>query len=115
MSKKNFDEKIHSTVEDQDRALEQRFENIDSLLLKSNFREKASTAPRPSVIRDTFSMPESDHALIAAVITTALKTGRATTKSEVIRAGLHILSALEDRQLIKILNSLEKLTPGRKI
>lgn len=115
MKKKTFDEKIHSTVEEQDKALERRFENVDSLLLKSNLRQNGSFIPRALAIRDTFSMPESDHALIAVVIGRMLKSGRATTKSEVVRAGLHVLNGLENGELLKILSNLEKLVPGRKI
>lgn len=113
--KKTFDEKIHSTVEEQDKALERRFDNIDSLLLKSISKPKENSAPKALVVRDTFSMPENDHALIAALIAKGLKAGRATSKSEVVRAGLHVLNGLDSCELLKTFNCLEKLIPGRKL
>ncbi len=112
--KKSFDEKIHSTVDEQDKALERRFDNIDSLLLKSTLIQKGKSTPKTLVVRDAFSMPEGDHALIAEVIGKALKSGHAATKSEVIRAGLHVLMRLTTIELIEIFNGLEKLIPGRK-
>lgn len=112
--KKTFDDKIHSTVEEQDKALERRFENIDSLLLKSTLQQNETSAPKALVIRDTFSMPKSDHALIMEIVGKALRSGHVATKSEVIRAGLHVLIRLETSELINIFNGLEKLVPGRK-
>ena len=35
------------------------------------------------------------------------------TKSEVIRAGLHILESLSDEELVEVINRLEKVKTGR--
>ena len=66
------------------------------------------------VTRDTFSMPSSDYGLIEQLRVRAALEGRNTNKSEVIRAGLRGLLALEPRDLVAILNRLEKVKPGRK-
>lgn len=66
------------------------------------------------VTRDTFSMPSSDYGLIEQLRVRAAREGRNTNKSEVIRAGLRGLLALESADLVGILNRLEKVKPGRK-
>jgi len=66
------------------------------------------------VTRDTFSMPSGDYALIEQLRVRAAREGRNTNKSEVIRAGLRSLVALEPAKLISILDGLEKVKPGRK-
>lgn len=118
MTKKMFDSNtLRSTVAHQDQALEDRFAKADSILLKtSTAAPEPVPAPQKSlVVRDTFSLPPSDYALIDAVRRTAAKEGRiSTSKSEVIRAGLQVLHLLEGQALILALDRLEKILPGRK-
>ncbi|MCP5265413.1 MAG: hypothetical protein H6934_04850 [Burkholderiaceae bacterium] len=68
---------------------------------------------RQKLVRDSFTMPKSDHRLIDALKTRCLTLQRATKKSELLRAGLHALSALGDRKLIALLEGLEPLKSGR--
>jgi hypothetical protein len=68
---------------------------------------------RPRLVRDGFTMPESDFALIAALKARALRAGRETKKSEVLRAGLHVLHALGDAALLDTLGRLLPLKTGR--
>lgn len=118
MTKKMFDNKtLRSTVAHQDQALEDRFAKADSILLKTpcTAAEPAPTPQKSSVVRDTFSLPPSDYALIDAVRREAAKEGRiSTSKSEVIRAGLQLLHLLKGQDLMLVLGRLEKLQPGRK-
>jgi hypothetical protein len=118
MTKKMFDNNtLRSTVAHQDHALEDRFAKADSILLKTPVpAPELVPAPQKSlVVRDTFSLPPSDYALIDALRRTAAKEGRiSTTKSEVIRAGLQVLHLLEGQGLIEALDRLEKILPGRK-
>lgn len=74
----------------------------------------AVVSPKSQAIRDTFSMPASDHQLIEQLRITAAREGRITNKSEVIRAGLQSLAGLNPGQLVVMLNGLEKIRPGRK-
>jgi hypothetical protein len=118
MTKKMFDNnRLRSTVVNQDQALEERFAKADSILLKTSApAPEPVPAPQKSlVVRDTFSLPPSDYALIDALRRTAAKEGRiSTSKSEVIRAGLQALHLLEGQDLIQALDRLEKILPGRK-
>lgn len=118
MTKKLFDNnRLRSTVAHQDQALEDRFAKADSILFKTSApAPEPVPAPQKSlVVRDTFSLPPSDYALINALRRTAAKEGRiSTSKSEVIRAGLQALHLLEGQDLILALDRLEKILPGRK-
>ncbi len=66
------------------------------------------------VVRDTFSMPPSDHGLIEQLRVRAAREGRNTNKSEVVRAGLRALTSLPSAQLVELLEGLERVKPGRK-
>jgi hypothetical protein len=68
---------------------------------------KAGKLPKPpklhlKPVRDRFTMPEADFALIAALKARALAARRATKESELLRAGLHALAALEQLEPVTI-------------
>lgn len=115
MAKKIFDtSNLRATVENQD-ALQDRFDKVDSILLRGpSTTTHEPLPPKSSVVRDTFSMPPSDYALIEKIRTAAAKEGTISTKSEVIRAGLHALDAFAGQELVCLLGQLEKMVPGRK-
>lgn len=69
--------------------------------------------PRPRLVRDSFTMPESDFALVAALKARALAARREAKKSELLRAGLHALAALDRTALLAALDALEPLKVGR--
>ncbi|KNZ33712.1 MAG: hypothetical protein AD742_04600 [Methylibium sp. NZG] len=77
--------------------------------------QAASKPPKLKVplVRDSFTMPAADFELVAALKLRALKLMRPTKKSELLRAGLHALSALGDTRLLDTLNALTPLKPGR--
>ena len=68
---------------------------------------------RRKPVRDSFTMPEADFALIATLKACALSAKRETKKSELLRAGLHALAALDTRALIAALGALEPVKIGR--
>jgi len=74
---------------------------------------KKPVKPRPALIRDSFTMPEADFALIAKLKSTALGARRAAKKSELLRAGLQLLSALDAESLAVVLDRLEAVKTGR--
>ena len=69
--------------------------------------------PRPVLVRDSFTMPEADFALIAKLKSTALRARRAAKKSELLRAGLQLLSALDAESLVAVLDGLDAVKTGR--
>lgn len=69
--------------------------------------------PRKALVRDSFTMPEADFALIAALKERAVGAGRPAKKSELLRAGLRALAALEAKKLRSALEGLEPIKVGR--
>ena len=68
---------------------------------------------RMKVIRDSFTMPQSDYAKIDELKQLCLKSGMHVKKSELLRAGLHALGKLSTAQLKTALSALEKIDTGR--
>jgi hypothetical protein len=65
-------------------------------------------------IRGSFSMPESDYALIGALKAVSKKGGRAVKKNELLRAGLHALKAMTSDALQAILAALKPNKPVQR-
>lgn len=65
-------------------------------------------------IRDSFTMPESDHKRIDAIKANCLKAGFSANKSEIMRAGLLALQHLPAKELREVFDSLKKVKPGRR-
>lgn len=64
-------------------------------------------------VRDSFTMPEADFALIATLKARALAAKRETKKSELLRAGLHALALLDTTSLVAALGRLQPVKIGR--
>jgi len=65
------------------------------------------------VVRDSFTMPQTDYDLIAEIKQKALSNGIHLKKSELLRAGLQVLSKLNSAQLKITVANLEKIKTGR--
>lgn len=65
------------------------------------------------VVRDSFSMPQSDYEKIVELKQLCLKSGMHVKKSELLRAGLHALAKLNATQLKLAVSGLEKIKTGR--
>ena len=74
---------------------------------------KPPPAERAKLVRDGFTMPEADFALIAALKKRALAMQRETKKSELLRAGLQALAAMAPEVLLAALNALAPVKTGR--
>lgn len=68
---------------------------------------------KPQVVRDSFTMPGNEYARIAEIKENGLKLGLQVKKSEVLRAGLKALFAMDEAQLKVALSGLEKIKTGR--
>jgi hypothetical protein len=69
--------------------------------------------PRAKLVRDSFTMPQADFALIDVLKVRALGFKRATKKSELLRAGLQALAAMPPAALKAALGQLVPLKAGR--
>jgi hypothetical protein len=79
---------------------------------KKHKKEK-KVGSKVKVVRDSFTMPQADYELIAAVKQKALKAGLQVKKSELLRASLQIFSKLSAAQLKSAISGLEKIKTGR--
>ena len=75
--------------------------------------QKKPPKQRARLVRDSFTMPEPDFALIAALKARTMAAQRETKKSELLRAGLQVLMALDDGTLMNALGRLQPLKLGR--
>jgi hypothetical protein len=75
--------------------------------------QKKPPKQRVRLVRDSFTMPEPDFALIAALKARTMAAQRETKKSELLRAGLQVLMALDDATLMNALGRLQPLKLGR--
>ena len=76
-------------------------------------KSRKEETKQPKLIRDSFTFPETDYALIAALKQRSLKAGHEIKKSELLRAGLVALQALSDESLLQALTKVERIKTGR--
>lgn len=65
------------------------------------------------LVRDSFSFPEHEHALLVEMKKRALKLGKEFKKSEILRAGIAHLASLADGALVAMLSKVERVKTGR--
>lgn len=105
---------LNSAKQEQAEQARQAFEGQLSKLLDEQSEKKPQAKPQPKVVRDSFTLPENDYALIAKAQERALDVRLSVTKGEVLRAGLHALERMSNEELLAILQTVEKLKPGRR-
>jgi hypothetical protein len=66
-----------------------------------------------TVIRDSFTMPLADYALIGVLKRRCIGLGVAIKKSELLRAGLVALEQLPDASLSQVVTAIETIKTGR--
>jgi hypothetical protein len=120
MAKRNFKNALGQSLIAEEKAVNDRFKIADIFLDK-----KRSSAPHParstpkkpkqqrkSVIIDAFTFPPHDHQLLNTIKSRAMKLGSGPSKSELVRAGLHALTELSDKNLLRLVQGIEKMKPG---
>lgn len=75
--------------------------------------KKAAAPKKIKVVRDSFSMPQEDYALIAKLKEKALAGGMPVKKSALLRAGLQLLDKTSAAQLKRVLAALTPIKTGR--
>lgn len=75
--------------------------------------KKSKKEHKVKVVRDSFTMPQSEYRKIAEIKEACLKAGLHVKKSEVLRAGLKALCELDAGQVRDSLSALEKIRTGR--
>lgn len=78
----------------------------------------AAAAPAPEkkrekLVRDSFTLPKGEYAALAALKKRAEGLARPAKKSEVVRAGIALLTALDDAALLAALAAVPAIKTGR--
>lgn len=111
--KKNLRSALGHSLREEEEAVDGRFAKAEAYFGDSAPSVQPEKPAYEKVIRDGFTMPASDYELIVQLQAKSLGIGITTTKSEVVRAGLHALNALAPEQLTEVVRSLEKVKTGR--
>lgn len=93
--------------------LQARFEKAEAIFGKEEGESLEACLQASRVIRDTFTMPVEDHALLDKLRARALAVGQVVNKSEFVRAGLRTLHNLSEAEFKKVIAQVEKIKPGR--
>jgi hypothetical protein len=111
---------FRSSLKEEEKAVQSRFERAETALAKggkSGAAKGTGAAEEKKavgkVIRDSFTMPEEDHALIERVRHLCLKKMMVVSKSEVLRVGVQLLNALSEKEIIERIKNLPKVKTGR--
>ena len=109
MAPKDLKAALTASLQAEHQAVQARLAKADASFQTQEAHPGPAAAPSPApekVIRDGFTMPAEDYALIA-------QAGVVVSKSAVLRAGLHALQALSPADLRQVFAALAKVKPGR--
>ena len=126
MTRKKIKSALSASLKAEDQAVKDRFERAETILKENqslsnqansdtstSSDEEAKSTPKKRVIRDSFTLPESDYELIKTLKSRYLSLAINVNKSEVIRAGLHALNQMSDPELVSVIESLIRVKTGR--
>jgi hypothetical protein len=74
---------------------------------------EAPKVKKPKLVRDSFTFPKDEYQAIAALKHKALGLKHSAKKSEILRAGLKLLSSLNDKAFLLALSKVPALKTGR--
>jgi len=75
--------------------------------------EKADKPKKPKLVRDSFTIPKAEYEVIDALKQRAAKAGSPVKKSELLRAGIKALAAMNDVALLATLKAVPSIKTGR--
>ena len=75
--------------------------------------DKAAKAKKPKLVRDSFTIPKDEYAVLDELKLRAAKLGRPTKKSEVLRAGVQALAAMGDAAFLATVGAVPAIKTGR--
>lgn len=75
--------------------------------------EKEAKAKKPKLVRDSFTIPKDEYAVIEALKLRAVGLSHPAKKSEILRAGLKALAGLSDAALRNALKAVPAIKTGR--
>lgn len=109
---------LKNSLSVEEEAVRNRFEKAETLLSKgkqgsSSGERKIRQRETEKVVRDSFTMPQTDYELITTLKNRSLNSGVAATKSEILRAGLLALEQMNETAFLDKIRIVEKIKTGR--
>jgi hypothetical protein len=74
---------------------------------------KPEKIKKPKQVRDSFTMPKTEYAVLDVLKLRASKAGNAVKKSELLRAGIKALAAMSDAAFADALKAVPAIKTGR--
>lgn len=74
---------------------------------------KTAKAKKPKLVRDSFTIPKSEYAVMDELKQRGNRLGQAVKKSELLRAGIKALAAMSDQALLAALKAVPAIKTGR--
>ena len=114
---------LSATMQTERQRIDSRFEAVENL---SDIREtaetkrskkakpKTQTTPRPKTTRVSFTFTEGDVEIVQKLREKCWEGKFEANQSELVRAGIHILSQGSVHELKKAVAAIERLRPGRE-
>ena len=75
--------------------------------------DKADKPRKPKLVRDSFTIPKAEYAVLDELKQRAARLGRPTKKSEVLRAGIKALAAMPDAAFLASVGAVPAVKTGR--
>jgi hypothetical protein len=76
-------------------------------------KESKDKAKKPKLVRDSFTMPEAEYAILGQVKKDCIKAGIEVKKSELLRVGISLLKDLDTAKVQELIGKLTPLKTGR--
>lgn len=74
---------------------------------------KDAKVKKPKMVRDSFTFPKAEYAVLDALKLRAVKLGNPAKKTELLRAGVKAISAMQDAAFLAALKAVPSLKTGR--
>src|SRR5262245_28043068 len=116
--RKSIKEQLRATTQDSKIATDKRLNQLDlnerisraEAIVKG---DKVKKSPTEKVIRDAFTMLQSDIKMIRAVKQRCQQAGMDANKSLIVRAGVKVLANMPIKDLQQVISSLPQVKVGR--
>jgi hypothetical protein len=74
---------------------------------------KAAKQKKPKMVRDSFTFPKAEYAVLDGLKMRAAKLGSPVKKTELLRAGIKVIAAMQDAAFVAALKAVPSLKTGR--
>ena len=74
---------------------------------------KPTKVKKPKMVRDSFTFPKAEYAVLDGLKMRAAKLGSPAKKTELLRAGIKAIAAMQDAAFVAALKSVPSLKTGR--